>query len=140
MNFILILLIGIISLCYTLKSLTDKSEYCIETYGKVVDFERKDRKSHNTYVPILEYTVHNTVYRNECNFIHLSEESMEKYNRDGLIPITVNGKDPNRFIRTKHFSDGLFAGSFFGFLLGASVVFLFAFTTMTFNTFVAPII
>lgn len=129
----LFLIFCIISIGYFIIDLINTSIHSIDTYGHVVDFKRMDGNHYNSYSPIVEYSIDNKTYCNEVHFIRLSEEAMEKFNKDKLISITVDKEDPNKFIKTRHYTDGLFGGLFFGFAHGALISFLFAY--LYFNTY-----
>ncbi len=130
---VLFLLFCICFLGYFIIDLINNSVHSIDTYAHIVDFKRVDRKHYNSYIPVIEYSIDNKTYCNEANFIRLSEEAMNNFNKDKLISVTVDKEDPNKFIKTKHYTDGLFGGLFFGFFHGVLISFLFAY--LYFNTY-----
>ena len=107
-----------------LSDIIEKAIHSIEVQGRVIDFKYVDDEYSNKYIPIVEYRIDNGIYRNEAHFLTLSKESMEKFDKNRVILLQVNRENPNKIKRAKHYTDGLFTGSYFGFLLGA---FLFSF-------------
>ncbi len=113
----LMFLVWLIWTC--LSGIIERAIHSIEVQGRVVDFKYVDEGTYNKYIPIVEYKIDNGVYRNEVNFLILSKESMEKFDKDRVILLNVDRVNPNNISKSKHCTDGLFAGSYFGFLLGA---------------------
>lgn len=109
----------------------------IDVVGRIVDFKRKDRKSYNSYVAVMEYSIDNKTYQNEANFIQLSEEEMLKFDKDKPICLSVDKQDHNSFRRTDSNESVLLLGTYLGSLLCSCTLTLF-FIVANCGLFVAP--
>ena len=109
----------------------------IDVVGHIVDFKRKDRKSYNSYVAVMEYSIDNKTYQNEANFIQLSEEEMLKFDKDKPICLSVDKQDHNSFRRTDSNETVLLLGTYLGSLLCSCTLTLF-FIVANCGLFVAP--